>query len=168
MNQFTLGVSACLLGHNVRYDGKNKLNWWLYTEGRKMFNLLPICPEKECGLPVPREPMHLEEKKGEIYLLGNQTQKDFTPLIHKWAVKKIEELKTIQLCGYVFKSKSPSCGLNLSLDSQGKIQGLWAYIFSQNFPFIPILEEKDLSNPKLREDFLHQVFRLQEKLNDIY
>lgn len=160
MKKIKLGISSCLLGKKVRYNGTHKLEPYLKFRLGKYIEWLPVCPELEAGLPVPREAMNLCGQLKSPGLLGVKSQRDYTPLIKEFIHQKIAQLKNEGLWGFVFKSKSPSCGLtgvqiyNGPLASYAKTEGLFAKAFRQHFPFLPLTDEKRLNNILARENFI--------------
>lgn len=160
-----LGVSACLLGQPVRYDGGHKLDRFLTEELAPHVRFVPVCPETEAGLSVPRESMRLMGDPGAPRLLGNSTGRDFTDTLSAWAVRRVEELAGEKLCGYVLKSRSPSCGMArvkvhpfLGGSPALKGVGLFARPLLERFPLLPVEEEGRLNDPKLRENFIERLF----------
>ncbi|MCF6150642.1 MAG: DUF523 and DUF1722 domain-containing protein [Candidatus Kuenenia sp.] len=160
-----LGISSCLLGEKVRYDGGHKLDHYLkYTLG-KFVEWVPVCPEVECGLPAPRESMRLVGKPEVPHLFTRKSHKDYTGLMKKWVRKKLKELAAEDLCGFVFKSKSPSCGMqgikvypSSSCIPVKKGIGLFAKGFMENFSHDPVEDDGRLRDPELRENFIEKVF----------
>ena len=106
-----IGVSSCLLGNAVRYDGGHKLDIYLRDTLGKLVEWVPICPEVEAGLTVPREPMQLAGDRAAPRLLTIQTGIDHTERVAQWAHARLVRLEKEDLCGYVFKARSPSCGV---------------------------------------------------------
>ena len=106
-----LGISTCLLGENVRYDGGHKLDRFLSDTLGQFVEYVPVCPEVECGLPVPREAMHLEGDPEDPRLVTIRTHEDSTPRMKCWGGKRLDELEHMGLCGYIFKTNSPSSGM---------------------------------------------------------
>lgn len=162
-----IGISSCLLGNSVRYDGGHKLDRFLTDTLGKFVEYVPVCPETECGLGIPREPMRLE---GDIYnpeLIVIKTRKDITERMKKWSIKRVKELKKENLCGFIFKSKSPSCGLKrVKVYSDKGIPfhkgtGLFVRQFINSFPLIPVEDEGRLHDPGLRENFIERIFALR-------
>ena len=157
------GISACLLGEKVRYDGQHKLNHYLTDMLGKYVKWVPVCPEVECGLPVPREAMHLAGSKDSPRLVTVKTDIDHTNKMQKWCAKKLKELEKEELCGFVFKSNSPSSGLfNVKVFSDKGIPvkngvGLFARAFSEHFPLLPAEEEGRLNDAGLRNRFIDHV-----------
>ncbi|MCA9470729.1 MAG: DUF523 and DUF1722 domain-containing protein [Nitrospira sp.] len=159
-----LGISRCLLGDEVRYDGRHKRDHFLTSVLGHYVQWVPVCPEVEAGLGVPREAMQLVEPAESPRLLTINTKKDLTGLINRFSNKRIRELKDLRLDGYVFKKDSPSCGIrHVQLyDSEDRPRpkgvGLFAQAFQQSFPSIPIEDEGRLQDVSNRENFIAQVF----------
>lgn len=161
-----IGISACLLGKKVRYDGTHKLNRslkrWASSKGIKF---IPVCPEVECGLPVPREPMNLTGNPESPRLVTIHTGIDYTGKLRKWIRKKLEALKGENLSGFIFKSRSPSCGLR-SVKIKGyrkKINGLFAASIIRAFPGMPVIEDEGLKGSDSKRKFLKKVKDYQIK-----
>ncbi len=163
MHSISVGISSCLLGNKLRYDGSHALDLDIKNTLGQYFQWLPICPETEYGLSVPREPMIL---KGNIYnprLVTIFTELDHTDGMLRWAAKKNGPLKQAGLCGYIFKSKSPSCGLyNVKIYQGSEIIynkgiGLFSRSFTDQFPQLPVIDEVRLHDPSLRKEFIEGV-----------
>ncbi len=167
MGKIKLGISACLLGKNVRYDGGHKLDRFLRDTLGQYVEYLPVCPEVECGLPVPRESMHLEGNPESPRLITTQTKQDMTERMVRWANKRVWELEKENLCGFIFKSDSPSSGMervkvyNEKNMPVKKGIGIFAKIFMEHFPLLPVEDEGRLHDPKLRENFIERIFTLK-------
>lgn len=160
-----VGISSCLLGNSVRYNGGHKMVQSLLDVLGELVEFVPICPEVECGMCIPREPMSLVDVDGELRLVTNSTNIDLTLQLERWITPKVEELAKLPLSGFVFKSKSPSCGLskinvfrNGVADYMG--QGIFAKRFIEAFPLLPVEDDARLSNPILRENFILRIFSL--------
>jgi len=106
-----VGVSACLLGEAVRYDGAHKRDRLLADTFGRFVEWVPVCPETECGLPVPRESMHLEGNPDSPRLVTTRTQQDHTERMTRWAGQRLNELADLDLCGVIFKTNSPSSAM---------------------------------------------------------
>src|SRR4029079_4450046 len=106
-----LGISACLLGEPVRFDGGHKRDPFLVESLGPFVDWVPVCPEVESGLDAPRESMRLVQADGRICLLTNKTAQDHTTRMHRYARGRVEELAEDELCGFVLKKDSPSCGV---------------------------------------------------------
>ncbi len=159
-----VGVSSCLLGHKVRYDGGHKLDKYIRDTLGQYLEFVPVCPEVECGLGVPREAMRLVGNPESPRLMTVRTGRDLTEQILAWAQKRLEELESLGLCGFIFKGGSPSSGLERvkvytpdGMPSQRGI-GLFAKAFVERFPLVPVEEDGRLHDPGLRENFIERLF----------
>lgn len=163
-DKIRLGISACLLGEKVRYDGQHKLDHYLTDVLGNYIEWVGVCPEVGCGLPVPREAMRLVGPIDHPRLVTIRTGIDHTERMAQWSAEKLKELAELDLCGFVFKSKSPSSGLyNVKVynDSGYPVKqgvGLFARAFSERFPLLPMEEEGRLNDARLRENFIEKVF----------
>lgn len=168
-----IGVSSCLLGDTVRFNGGHKKEDFLTETLAQHFEWVPVCPEVEIGLGVPRESMRLVKKAGAVHLVTNQTATDHTGTMRTYATKKVRELGALGISGYVFKKGSPSCGLervnlyNVKGALISSDQGLFAKAFVEGLPRIPAEEEGRLRNPVLRENWIERVFAFA-RLNDLW
>jgi len=162
-----IGISSCLLGNSVRYDGGHKLDRFLRDTLGAYVEYVPVCPETECGLEVPREAMRLVGSIDNPRLMTIKSRKDITPKMKKWSLKRVNELKKEGLCGFIFKSKSPSSGMErVKVYSEKGIPapkgtGLFAREFMNRLPLIPVEEEGRLHDPALRENFIERIFALR-------
>ncbi len=111
IEKIRLGVSTCLLGMNVRYNGGHKLDRFLTSTLGRHVEYVAVCPEVECGLTIPREPMHLEGNPDSPRLVTSRTKLDMTGRMVRWATRRVKELEREDLCGFIFKSNSPSSGM---------------------------------------------------------
>ncbi len=167
MQKITLGISSCLLGNPVRYDGGHQLDRFLRDTLGEYVDYVPVCPETECGLGIPRETMRLEGEPGAVRLVTSRTRIDHTERMRDWAVKKVRELEGDGLCGFIFKGGSPSSGMERVklYDANGvprKIGvGLFAAAFMEHFPLLPVEEDGRLHDPVLRESFIERIFVFQ-------
>ncbi|MDD3643547.1 MAG: DUF523 and DUF1722 domain-containing protein [Candidatus Krumholzibacteria bacterium] len=167
MKPIRLGISTCLLGENVRYDGGHKLDRFLRDELGRYVEYVPVCPEVECGLPVPREAMRLVGDPASPRLLTQKTKIDHTDRMLTWAKRRLGELEREDLCGYVFKSRSPSSGLfgvKVYDETGTRVQkgvGLFARAFTGRFPLLPAEEEGRLNDAGLRENFIERIFTVR-------
>jgi len=159
-----IGVSRCLLGEEVRYDGGHKRDQFLTDVLGRYVKWVPICPEVEAGLGAPREAMRLVGHPQSPRLVTITSKIDHTRALDTMTAKRIEELKSLDLSGYVFKKGSPSCGIERVriYDEHGVLSrngiGLFARAFIEQFPLIPVEEEGRLCDPALRENFIERVF----------
>ncbi len=159
-----VGVSSCLLGNRVRYDGGHKHDRYITDMLANYFQFVPVCPEVECGLPVPREAMHLKGDPDQPRLVTTRSSVDHTDKMQKFCDVKIRELENEQLCAFIFKKDSPSSGLfrvkvyGNSGQAQKKGRGLFASAVVNRFPLLPVEEEGRLHDANLRENFIERVY----------
>lgn len=164
MEKIRIGISACLLGQNVRYDGGHALDRFLSDTLGKYVEYVPVCPEVECGFGVPRKTMRLTGDPERPRLVTTHTGIDHTERMEAWAGKRAAELEKEELCGFIFKSKSPSSGMERVkvYDDKGMSRkvgvGIFARIFMKHFPLIPVEEDGRLHDPILRENFIDRIF----------
>lgn len=167
LTKIKLGISACLLGEEVRFDGGHKLDRFITETLGKFVDFVPVCPEVECGLGIPREAMHLVAAPDGPRLVTVRTGVDHTERLLAWARKRVGELEREELCGFIFKSDSPSSGMERVKIYSGKGMaaktgvGLFAREFMHHFPLLPVEEEGRLHDPGLRENFLERLFTLK-------
>jgi uncharacterized protein YbgA (DUF1722 family)/uncharacterized protein YbbK (DUF523 family) len=161
-----VGVSACLLGRPVRYDGGHKQDRYVTDTLGRYFEFVPVCPEVECGLGVPREAMRLVGDPEAPRLVTIKTGVDLTERMQDFAARRVGELAGENLCGFIFKSKSPSSGMtrvkvyNDKGSPAERGVGLFARAFMDRFPHIPVEDEGRLNDPGLRENFIERIFAL--------
>lgn len=167
MEKIKLGISSCLLGEKVRYDGGHKLDKFLTDTLGKYVDYVPVCPEVECGLGVPRKSMRLEGTPEFQRLIVTATGEDLTEKMVRWAKKRVAELEKEKLCGFIFKSDSPSSGMERvkiynekSMPVKNGV-GVFAKIFMDSFPLLPVEDEGRLHDPGLRENFIERIFALK-------
>ncbi len=159
-----LGISSCLLGERVRYDGSHKLDRYITETLGRYFSWVPVCPEVESGLPVPREALRLVGDPESPRIVTRKTNIDQTERITAWAARRLRELEREDLCGFIFKSRSPSSGLSgiKVYTEQGmpsmKGSGIFGSAFTRRFPLVPAIDDGRLHNPALRENFIEKVF----------
>jgi uncharacterized protein YbgA (DUF1722 family)/uncharacterized protein YbbK (DUF523 family) len=159
-----LGVSTCLLGERVRYDGGHKRDLFLVNTLGRYVEWVPVCPEFEIGLGVPRESLRLVGDPEAPRLIAPKSGKDHTERMQTWARERLEELAAIKLHGFVFKKDSPSSGLFRVrvYDQNGMPQRVGTGIFPREvmkrFPLLPLEEEGRLHDMRLRENFVEQIF----------
>ncbi|MCM3881137.1 MAG: DUF523 and DUF1722 domain-containing protein [Vicinamibacterales bacterium] len=159
-----IGISSCLLGQAVRFDGGHKRDSFLTGTFGTFVQWVPVCPEVECGLPTPRPSMRLVRTEDGVRLLTVKTAVDITGQMERYTRQRVAQLVSEDLCGYVLKKDSPSCGLervkvygahNVPVKSG---RGVFAARLVERFPFLPVEEEGRLSDPRLRENFVERVF----------
>jgi uncharacterized protein YbgA (DUF1722 family)/uncharacterized protein YbbK (DUF523 family) len=169
MEKIRLGISACLLGQQVRFDGGHQLDRFITDTLGRYVEFVPVCPEVECGLGVPREAMRLVGEVSAPRLLTVRTKIDHTERMVKWAETRVRELAQEDLCGFIFKSKSPSSGMErvrvYNEPAQGapvtRGVGMFARVFMEHFPLLPVEDEGRLHDPVLRENFIERIFVFQ-------
>lgn len=163
-NNITLGISSCLLGEKTRYDGAHTRDEFIADVLGKWVEFISICPEVECGFAVPREPLRLVGDPESPCLISVHTRQNYTPLMLHWARKRMVTLKKEDIWGFIFKSKSPSCGIERVkvYDKNGvainKGRGLFARVFREHLPLVPIADEKGIHNPKTFKNFIDKIF----------
>ena len=167
-----VGVSACLLGEPVRYDGGHKRSAIVVELLGPRFAWVPVCPEMEIGLGAPREPVRLVESSHAPRMVGVQSGRDLTHAMNDYARRRARELAALGIAGYVLKSGSPSCGLrdvpvwDGNGDANGASRpgrGLFAAALAAAWPGLPIVEEGDLVHPSAREAFVARVVAFAER-----
>jgi len=164
MRRIRVGISSCLLGQKVRYDGGDKRNRSVIEAFGPFVEWVPVCPEFEMGLGVPREPIQVVRVGPRaVRLLGVKSRADHTAAMRKYAKRRLDALAALDLCGYIFKKNSPSCGLSGvpawnpdgSAATSGK--GLFAAALVKRFPDLPVEEEGRLVDARARKRFLERV-----------
>jgi uncharacterized protein YbgA (DUF1722 family)/uncharacterized protein YbbK (DUF523 family) len=164
MEKIKMGISACLLGEKVRYDGGHQLDRYVTETLGQYFEYVPVCPEVEYGLPIPREAMRLVGDPARPRLLTIRSGIDHTDGMLEWAERKLGQLEGEELCGFIFKSRSPSSGLKgvkvytaSGMPSRSGT-GIFAGAFTRRSPLIPVTDDGRLHDPSLRETFIDSVF----------
>ena len=162
-----LGVSSCLLGEEVRFDGGHKLDRYLTGTLGCFVGWVPVCPEMEMGLTIPRESMRLVGERDNPRLIAPKSGTDHTEAMIAWARNRAEELAAARLHGSVFKKDSPSSGLfcvkvyNEHGMAQRNGTGMFPREVLRRFPFLPLEEEGRLNDMPLRENFVERMFGLR-------
>jgi len=163
-SELKIGVSSCLLGNKVRFDGGHKHDRYITGVLSNYFTFVPVCPEVECGLSIPREAMRLTGDIENPTLVTNKTGIDHTERMNSWASKKVVELERENLCGFIFKNRSPSSGMErVKVYDKNNVPraigvGLFAKAFMTHFPLLPVEEEGRLHDILLRENFIESIF----------
>jgi uncharacterized protein YbgA (DUF1722 family)/uncharacterized protein YbbK (DUF523 family) len=165
--QIRLGVSACLLGRNVRYNGGHSLDSFITDTLSQYAEFFPVCPEVECGFPIPREALRLVGNPDAPRLVTVHTKQDHTERMLNWCKKRVRELEGLDLYGFIFKKGSPSSGMEkvkvyneAGMPSNRGI-GMFARAFMEHFPLLPVEEDGRLHDPGLRENFIESIFVLK-------
>jgi uncharacterized protein YbgA (DUF1722 family)/uncharacterized protein YbbK (DUF523 family) len=163
-DEIRVGISSCLLGEEVRYNGGHKRYHWATDVLSRYFTFVPVCPEVELGLGVPRETLRLVRDRGNLRLVAPATGADHTESMHRYAARRTKELARLDLSGYLLKKGSPSCGAErvrvyttagMPSSSDG---GFFAKALMTAMPLLPVEEEGRLNDPALRESFVERVF----------
>lgn len=167
MEKIRLGIAACLLGEEVRWNGGHKQDRYLRDEVGRFVEWVPVCPEVGCGMGIPREQVRLVGDVGDPRLVGNRTGEDWTGRMREWGERELERLSGLDLCGYVFKHGSPSSGMRGIKVWQGNGQplysgtGIWARMVMERFPMLPFEDDGRLHDAVIRENFIVRVFTLR-------
>ena len=159
-----IGVSACLMGHEVRFDGGHKRSGFVLGQCSEYFDLNPVCPEAELGLGIPRPTIQLRQFEAEVRLVySKQPENSITEEMQDYSEKRVKDLS--HLHGFIFKKDSPSCGMErvpVFSDRTGMRErngtGMFAAEFMKQHPNVPVEEEGRLNDIKLRENFLERVY----------
>jgi len=157
-----VGVSQCLLGDAVRYDGRSKANQIVLEELSQRFKLIPVCPEVEAGLSIPRPPVQLTGSIENPKLTGRDDPSiDITTIMLHYCNTKPAELKHLE--GFIFKSRSPSCGLNSTPVFKNGVcftetgRGIFAKRLCETYPDLAVIEDSELKNKKLLDKFIQSI-----------
>ena len=164
VSSIRIGVSACLLGQPVRYDGGHKAEPFIIDTLARYFSWVPVCPEVEIGLGTPRETLRLVGDASAPKLIATISGRDHTAVMERFAANRLAQLAALGLHGYILKKNSPSCGMMgvPVYDSSGRSRlrgrGVFARALAASLPLLPVEEEGRLRNPGLREHFVERVF----------
>ena len=165
--KFRIGISSCLLGNEVRWNSGHKLDRYITNTLGKFVEYVPVCPEVEAGFGVPRESFRLVGDAEKPRLITFKSKTDHTDRMVAWARKRVAELENEDLCGFIFKSDSPSSGMiRVKVYSekgmpQKKGVGIFAREFMDHFPLIPAEDDGRLHDPLIRENFILRIFTLK-------
>jgi uncharacterized protein YbgA (DUF1722 family)/uncharacterized protein YbbK (DUF523 family) len=168
-DRLRVGISSCLLGERVRFDGGHKHDRFLTDQLGPYVEWVPVCPELEVGMGVPREAVRLEGDPEAPRMVGVRSRRDHTTQMRRFAGARVRQLAALDLAGYVFKKDSPSCGLErvrvyrAAPNGEGGMpsrrgRGLFAGAFVDALPLLPVEEEGRLNDPVLRESFIERIF----------
>ncbi|WP_242355339.1 DUF523 and DUF1722 domain-containing protein [Anaeromyxobacter sp. SG64] len=160
-----LGVSSCLLGRKVRYDGQHKRDAFLVDVLGDFVEWVPVCPELEVGMGVPREPIRLVGAASSPRLVAERSGEDHTAAMRRFAEARVAELAGLDLAGFVTKKDSPSCGMERvrvypAAGGAPRRDGVGAFarVLLERLPLLPVEEEGRLNDPALRESFVERIF----------
>jgi len=162
MKKIPIGISSCLLGHNVRFDSGHKRDAYIVGTLGEFFDFRPFCPEMAIGLGAPRPTLHLVKSDGDTRCVGvKDPSHDVTERLRAYAAQ--EQPAFADLCGYIFKKDSPSCGMErvkVYTNGQPRREGIGIYAAEllHNNPLLPMEEEGRLGDPGLRENFIRRVY----------
>jgi len=166
-DRIKLGISSCLLGENVRWNGGHKLDRYLRDTLGAYVDFVPVCPEVEAGFGTPRETFRLVGDPESPRLMTTRSKIDHTERMAGWAARRVRELEKEGLCGFVFKCDSPSSGMiRVKVYSDKGMPrkqgvGIFARAFMQHFPLIPVEDDGRLHDAQIRENFIGQIFTLK-------
>lgn len=162
-----LGVSSCLLGRRVRWDGEHRRDPFVVDVLGPLVEWVPVCPEKELGMGVPREPIRLVGRASRPRLVAERSGKDWTGEMRSFAGRRVAELEALDLSGYVAKRDSPSCGMErvrvwprAGGPPRRDGTGAFAAVLLERLPLLPVVEEGRLRDPRVREAFVERVLAL--------
>ena len=159
-----LGVSSCLLGHEVRFDGGHKRDRFVTDLLGKFVEWIPVCPEIEAGMGTPRPALRLVGDSDDPQMLEIKSGRDHTKTMKRFSEQRVRALRGLDLCGYILKKDSPSCGMTRVRVYGDKNmptrrgRGLYASALMDAYPNLPVEDEGRLNDSKLRENFIERVF----------
>ena len=167
MSDLRIGISSCLLGENVRYDGGHKRDAFIVDTLGPFVSFVPVCPELDVGMGAPRESLRLVRGSADDAaprLIAPKSGRDWTAEMTRYAARRTRELEALDLSGYILKKDSPTCGMQRVrvYDGNGvpakSGRGVFAEALLARMPFLPVEEEGRLGDPHLRENFVERVF----------
>jgi uncharacterized protein YbgA (DUF1722 family)/uncharacterized protein YbbK (DUF523 family) len=164
---FKIGISSCLLGNEVRWNGGHKRDKYLTNTLGRYVDYVPVCPEVEAGFGVPRETFRLVGNADSPRLITFKSKTDHTDQMLTWAKKRLRDLEKEDLCGFIFKSDSPSSGMiRVKVYNEKGMPhkigvGIFARAFMEHFPLIPVEDDGRLNDPLIRENFVLQIFTMK-------
>jgi uncharacterized protein YbgA (DUF1722 family)/uncharacterized protein YbbK (DUF523 family) len=165
--KFRIGISSCLLGNEVRWNSGHKLDKYLTRTLGQFVEYVPVCPEVEAGFGVPRESFRLVGDPETPRLMTFKSKTDHTDRMLAWAAKRVKELAKEDLCGFIFKSDSPSSGMiRVKVYNEKGMPhkvgiGIFARAFMAQFPLLPVEDDGRLNDPLIRENFILQIFTMK-------
>jgi uncharacterized protein YbgA (DUF1722 family)/uncharacterized protein YbbK (DUF523 family) len=167
VEKFKIGISSCLLGNEVRWNSGHKHDKYLTGTLGRFVDYVPVCPEVEAGFGVPRESFRLVGDPENPRLITFKSKTDHTDQMLTWAEKRVNQLAREDLCGFIFKSDSPSSGMiRVKVYNEKGMPhkvgvGIFARAFMEHFPLIPVEEDGRLNDPLIRENFILQIFTMK-------
>jgi uncharacterized protein YbgA (DUF1722 family)/uncharacterized protein YbbK (DUF523 family) len=159
-----VGISACLLGQKVRFDAGHKRDRYITDVLAPFFQFVPVCPELEIGMGVPREAVRLEGPSDDPRMVGTRSGEDWTRRMNDYSERRVRQDDLQKLRGYILKKDSPSCGMErVKVYSSSGIptrsgRGLYAAYLMEQYPLLPVEEEGRLTDARIRENFIERVF----------
>jgi uncharacterized protein YbbK (DUF523 family) len=154
-----VGVSSCLLGERVRYNGGDKRDAWLVDVLGPDVEWVAVCPEVEAGFGTPRPPMELvRDPDHGIVLRTTRLRLDLTATLRAFAERRVEELAALDLDGYVLKAGSPSCAISTTIGGAAPASGIFAEALIRRLPGLPVVDEQQLADPAARRRFVEGIF----------
>jgi uncharacterized protein YbgA (DUF1722 family)/uncharacterized protein YbbK (DUF523 family) len=165
--KFRIGISSCLLGNEVRWNAGHKHDKYLTRTLGNFVEYVPVCPEVEAGFGVPRESFRLVGDPDNPRLVTFKSKTDHTDRMLTWAKKRVRDLEKEDLCGFIFKSDSPSSGMiRVKVYNEKGMPhkvgiGMFARAFMEHLPLIPVEDDGRLNDPLIRENFILQIFTLK-------
>lgn len=155
----------------MRYDGTDRRDAFLVDVLGQQVEWVRVCPEVEVGMGTPRETVRLVRSGGRVRMMTTRTLHDYTDVMEQWAARRVDELARENLCGYVLKKNSPSCGLErVPIDEpdgrRGEGRGLFAEALIRRFPDLPVEDEGRLAEPGVRTAFIERVFEYWRSRSD--
>jgi uncharacterized protein YbgA (DUF1722 family)/uncharacterized protein YbbK (DUF523 family) len=167
-----VGVSSCLLGEEVRYDGGHKRDAFLTDMLGAYVEWVPVCPEVESGMGIPRPAVRLELEGGELRVVDPKSRADHTSRLVRWSESRLREIEQLDLAGWILKKDSPSCGMErVKVWRKHAVpvrdgRGLFAGRLLERMPNLPVEEEGRLHDAALRENFVERLFAYR-RLRDL-
>jgi len=161
-----LGVSSCLLGQEVRFDGGHKRDRFVTDLLGGFVEWVPVCPEVEVGMGTPRPALRLVSDGNHVRMIEIKSERDHTLSMQRYSEKRAGALRKLDLCGYILKKDSPSCGMTrVKVYGEGMPsragRGIYASALMDAYPNLPVEDEGRLNDAKLRENFIERVFAYQ-------
>jgi uncharacterized protein YbgA (DUF1722 family)/uncharacterized protein YbbK (DUF523 family) len=161
-----LGVSSCLLGQEVRFDGGHKRDRFVTDLLGSFVEWVPVCPEVEVGMGTPRPALRLVSDGNDVRMIEIKSERDHTLFMQRYSEKRAGALRNLDLCGYILKKDSPSCGMTrVKVYGEGMPsragRGIYASALMDAYPNLPVEDEGRLNDAKLRENFIERVFAYQ-------
>jgi len=169
-----IGVSSCILGEEVRWNGGHARQRWVTDTFGQFVEYVPVCPEVEVGMGVPRPTVRLQSVGGEVHMVDPKSGVDWTSAMNRLSRRRVSEFADLDLCGFILKKDSPTCGMErvkVVHESGGGSskdgEGLFAVALRQRYPHLPLEEDGRLNDAKLRENFVERVFAYR-RLKDVF